>query len=178
VTPSGGPTRLTDVQEPGTTPTTAPEQVAPVLRLRPIRTLVVSRDLDYRDRALTVISQLGPTAFAVGTLADPEDLLSLVVAERADVVVLDATDCERDVAAVVRRLAEPLPRVGIVVVCHHCTAAARKLNALPKWGWTQDLRSGVERAYGEGNPLRPRLVASPRRDDSQRQPGLRPLTRR
>lgn len=166
------------MQDPGTTPTTAAEHVAPVLRLRPIRTLVVSGDLDYRDRALTVISELGPTAFAIGTLADPEDLMSLVVAERADVVVLDATDCERDVAAVISTLAEPLPRVGIVVVCHHCSAAARKLNALPKWGWTQDLRAGVERAYGEGNPLRPRLLSSVRRDDSQRRPGVRPLTRR
>jgi hypothetical protein len=143
-------------------------QIAPVVRLHPIRTLVVSRDLDFRERALTVISALGPTAFAVGSLADPDDIVNLVAAERADVVVLDATGCEPDAARVIARLAEPLPRVGVLVVCHHCSVAARELNALPKWGWTQDLRSGIERAYGEGSPLRPGLMASVRRDSSKR----------
>ena len=150
------------------TPAAAAEQIAQVVRLRPIRTLVVSHDLDYKDRALRVVSELGPTAFAIGSLSPPDDVVALVATERADVVVLDATGCEHDVAAVISKLAEPLPRVGIVVVCTHCTAAALELNALPKWGWTQDLRVNVERAYGEGNPLRPGLLASVRRNGASR----------
>lgn len=153
------------------------QRIAPVVRLRPIRTLVVSRDLDYRERALTVISELGPTAFAVGALSDPDDVVNLVAAERADVVVLDATGCEPDAARVIAKLADPLPRVGVVVVCQHCSGAARELSALPKWGWTQDLRAGVEHAYGEGNPLRPGLRATVRRGSSKRR-ALQTLIRR
>jgi len=154
------------------------EPSAPVVRLRPIRTLVVSGDLDYKDRALTVISELGPAAFAVGSLSAPEDVLNLAAAERADVVVLDASGCEHDAAAVLSKLAERLPRVGIVVVCQHCSAAAVELDALPKWGWTQDLRAGIERAYREGNPLCPGLLASVRRNGPRERRGVRPLTER
>jgi len=165
------------MQEPETT-AAEPEQIAPPVRLRPIRTLVVSRDLDYMDRALTVISELGPTAFAIGGLSDPTDVVKLLAAERADVVVLDATGCHDDAGAIISKLADALPRVGVVVVCQHCSDAARQLGALPKWGWTQDLRAGVERAYGDGNPLRPRLRSSVRRAIASKPHGLRPATRR
>jgi methylmalonyl-CoA mutase cobalamin-binding subunit len=164
------------MQEPQTNPADT-EQLAPLYRLRPIRTLVVSDDLDYKDRALTVLSELGPTAFATGSLSDPDDVVKLVAAKRADVVVLDATGCHEDAATIICKLADALPRVGVVVVCQHCSDAARELDALPKWGWTQDLRAGVERAYGEGNPLRPRLLASVRRAGASQRRRLRPSTK-
>jgi len=127
--------------------------LAPVIRLRPIRTVVVSPDLAYRERAMTVLSELGPIWFAVTALPEPDDVESLLGERQADVVVLDATGCEAAARRVVAALAQSAPRVGIVVVCHHCTEAARELRALPKWGWTQDLRGGVELAYREGNPM-------------------------
>jgi DNA-binding NarL/FixJ family response regulator len=165
------------MRESETTPAEA-EPSAPVVRLRPIRTLVVSGDVDYKDRALSVVSELGPTAFAVGSLSVPEDVLNLAAAECADVVVLDASGCEHDAGAVISKLAECLPRVGVVVVCEHCSAAAVALDALPKWGWTQDLRAGIECAYREGNPLCPGLRAAMRRNDPRERRGVRPLTER
>ena len=152
------------------------EALAPVVRLRPIRTLVVSSDRAYHERATAVLAPVGSVRFATGALLDPDEIAAQVVQERPDVALLDATDRESAVRAVVEALAEAAPRTGIVVVCHHCTPAARELAALPKWGWTQDLRAGVERAYGEGNPLSPASRAGVRRRPSwQRMAG--PLKR-
>lgn len=151
--------------------------LAPVIRLRPIRTLVISRDLAYRERAMAVLSELGPVSFAVTSLADSGDVVSLVQDEGADVVVLDATGCESATRSAIEALADAAPHSGVVVVCHHCTEAARELQALPKWGWTQDLRAGAELAYRYGNPLRPGgLSALGRRSAWQRMAG--PLLRR
>jgi hypothetical protein len=49
--------------------------------------------------------------------------------------------------------------VGVVVVCERPTAAARQLGALPKWGWTEDLRSAVESASVRGRPRLPEGIA-------------------
>lgn len=130
----------------------ATEPLAPVIRLRPIRITVISTDVAYRERAWTVLSELGRVSFVVSSLAEPDDIAGLLRAEPADVVVLDATGCETAAGKVLATLAAKTPRTGVVVVCHHCTQAARELSALPKWGWTQDLRAGVERAYRDGNP--------------------------
>lgn len=160
--------------EPGSAGT---ERLAPVVRLRPIRTLGISPDLAYRERAWTVLSELGPVSFTVASLADADDIAALLHADPADVVLLDATGCEMATRQVIATLAETTPRTGIVVVCHHCTEAARDLRALPKWGWTQDLRAGVEIAYREGNPLsRAALSSLRRRSPWQRMAG--PLLRR
>jgi len=139
------------------------QSLAPVIRLRPIRTLVVSLDGAYRARARTVLSALGPVAFAAPSLAEPAEVARRLLEERADVVVLDATGCEPEARAVIGRLAEVAPRTGVVVFCQHCTERARELGALPKWGWTQDLRAGVELAYREGNPLSAGTLSSLRR---------------
>jgi len=153
------------------------DALAPVIRLRPIRTLVVSSDVAYHRRALTVLVELGKVSFAVVSLSDPGDIASLLRSEGADVVVLDATDCEAAAQHVIEHLADASPRTGVVVVCHHCTDAARSLQALPKWGWTQDLRAAVELAYHDGNPLCPGALSSVRRRSAlQRMAG--PLRRR
>ncbi|CAA9518001.1 MAG: hypothetical protein AVDCRST_MAG67-3177 [uncultured Solirubrobacteraceae bacterium] len=136
------------------------DPLAAVIRLRPIRTTVISPDITYRERAWTVLSPLGSVSFALVALTEPEDIAGLLREQPADVVVLDATGSERAAHAVIAALAETAPRTGVVVVCHHCTAAAQELGALPKWGWTQDLREGVELAYGEGDPHSP---VTPRR---------------
>jgi len=47
----------------------------------------------------------------------------------------------------------------------------------PKWGWTHDLRAGVEVAYNDGNPVRRGALGSVRRRSPwQRMAG--PLLRR
>ena len=137
--------------------------MAPVVRLHPIRVLVVSTDLPFHDRARLVLGPVGRVICAVTSLDEPRDVASLAVQERADVVLLDATECEHAAPAVMTALAEAAARAGVVTVCHHCTDAARELGALPKWGWTQDLRAGVEDAYRAGNPLSPLGLGSLRR---------------
>jgi NAD(P)-dependent dehydrogenase (short-subunit alcohol dehydrogenase family) len=118
-----------------------------------IRVLVVGTDARYRERARTVVGELGSVAFAVAEPSDPDDVNALVQRERADVVVLDATDCEAAVARVVAVLSAKAPRLGIVVVCEHLTAAARELNALPKWGWRSELSAAVQHAHIDGSAL-------------------------
>ena len=145
--------------------------LAPVIRLHPIRTMVISADIAYRERAWKVLSGLGDVSFAVTALTEPDDIAALLRAEPADVVLLDATDCEAAAWEVIATLAKAAPRTGVVVVCHHCTEAARQLRALPKWGWTQDLRAGVEDAYRDGNPLSPALGSLRRRSPWQRMAG-------
>ena len=162
--------------ETGPGPARSPS-LAPVIRLRPIRTLVISPDLAYRERATTVLSELGPVSFAGTSPEDPDHIAGLLTQAPVDVVVLDATGCENAARRVVAALADVAPRSGVVVVCHHCTEAAREIGALPKWGWTQDLRAGVELAYREGNPLCPGgLSVLGRRSPWQRMAG--PLRRR
>lgn len=149
----------------------ATHSLAPVIRLRPIRTMVVSPDIAYRERAWRVLSGLCRVSFAVTALTEPDDIADRLRAEPADVVLLDATDCEPAAREVIATLARTAPRTGVVVVCHHCTAAARELRALPKWGWTQDLRAGVENAYRDGNPLSPALGSLRCRSPWQRTAG-------
>jgi hypothetical protein len=133
------------------------------VRLHPIRSLVLSSDRAYRERALAVLAGLGPVSFATIALASCEDLpdvLALVRHERPEVVVLDASGCEAGVARVIVALAEASADVGVVVVCERSTAAARQLGALPKWGWTQDLRGAVEAAWMDRRPRAPEGIAT------------------
>jgi hypothetical protein len=124
------------------------------------RTLVVANDAHYHARAKTVLGELGDVTFASAAPTDPEDVTWLVCQERADVVVLDATGCEGAVARIIAALSTAAPRLGVVVVCEHLTDAARELDALPKWGWTRELRAAVQRAQVDGNPLLRRVSLS------------------
>jgi hypothetical protein len=137
-----------------------------------IRALDVGTDARYRERAQTVIGDLGTVSCAIVAPIDPDDVQWLVRHERAEVVVLDATECEAAVVQVIVALSAAAPRVGVVVVCEHLTGAARELCALPKWGWTRDLRAAVQRAVVDGSPLlRPRR---PLRSQRRERRGLTP----
>jgi hypothetical protein len=133
--------------------TVNPQRVAAPSGATTIRVLVIGVDARYRDRAQTVIGELGPVAFAVAEPTDPDAVAVLAHRERADVVVLDATGCEAAVAKVVAALAAKAPRLGAVIVCEHLTEAARSLNALPKWGWRSELSAAVQHARIDGSPL-------------------------
>jgi CheY-like chemotaxis protein len=154
----------------------ATQDLAPVIRLRPIQTLVVSPDQAFRARAVAVLSALGPVSLAADALAEVEDITRLRSDRQADVVLLDATGCEAIAQEFIAALASTAPRTGVLVVCQHSTAAARTLHALPKWGWTHDLRAGVELAYQAAHPLAGTLGAQRRRSPWQRMAG--PLLRR
>jgi hypothetical protein len=145
-------------------PASASDAKSPVIRLHPIRSLVLASDIAYCERVLAVVGDLGPVLLAMTAVhgcGDPTDVVALVRHENPDVVVLDATGCEEGVERLVPSLADELPRVGVVVVCEHSTAAAQRIGALPKWGWTQDLRRAVERAYDDrGRRIRRRGPAA------------------
>jgi len=143
-------------------------------RASALRVLVVGVDEHYRERANAVIGELGGVTFADTRPTDPETVVALAGHEQADVVVLDATDCETAVACVVTALAVAAPRLGVVVVCEHLTDAARDLGALPKWGWTRDLRVAVQQAELDGSPLAPRPAALPRPDARRDLRGVTP----
>jgi hypothetical protein len=131
--------------------TSASDARSSVIRLHPIRCLVLASDVAYCERVVAVVGDLGPVLLAMTAAhgcGEPADVLALVRRENPDVVVLDATGCEKGVERLVPALADELPRAG-VVVCEHSTAGAQRLGALPKWGWTQDLRRAVERAYDD-----------------------------
>jgi hypothetical protein len=129
------------------------ETLAPVIRLHAIRTLVIGRDLAFRQRAVTVFAELGIVAFAVAPLEVPEEVVALIARERADVVVLDATGCAPAIARVVYELSECAPRVGVVLVASR-TDQSPRLPTLDKWGWAEELTRAVQHAYHRGNPLK------------------------
>ncbi|MDP8908666.1 MAG: hypothetical protein M3N47_06015, partial [Chloroflexota bacterium] len=66
---------------------------AQVIRLHSVRTLVISRDLAFRQRSMTVLEGLGVVSFAVAGPEARDEVVALIRHERADVVVLDATAC-------------------------------------------------------------------------------------
>ena len=124
-----------------------------MIRLHQIRTLVIARDLAFRQRAVTVFSELGVVAFAIAALDAADEVLALITRERADVVVLDATGCAAAVAQVIYELCEQAPRVGVVLVSSGGDDANR-LPTLDKWGWAEELSRAVQQAYHRGNPLK------------------------
>lgn len=130
-----------------------PTQCGQVIRLRSIRTLVIARDLAFRQRAMTVLADLGVVSFAIAAIDASDAVLELVGREHPDVVVLDATGCARAVGGLVYELYERAPRMGVVLVSSNAADERVGLPALPKWGWAADLSHAVQEAYHRGNPL-------------------------
>lgn len=144
----------------------SPQSIPPSGHRGPIATLVVGTDAAYHDRAQATLGELGRVSFALTEPTDADVVRSLVAHERADVVVLDATGSEGAVQTVLGELAASTPRLGVVVVCEHLMGNERGLQALPKWGWTRDLRVAVQIAGHDGSPLvsRGTLAAAARRE--------------
>ena len=135
----------------------------------PIRTrvVVVGPTSRYRERAQSGLGELGDVDFTLTLPTDPEDITWLVArgAARRRRARRDRLR-GRGRARPSRRWPSASPRIGVVVVCEHLTDAARELHALPKWGWTRELRTAVQRARLDGNPLgaRRKPLDGPRRD--------------
>lgn len=130
------------------------DAMAPVIRLHQIRTLVIARDLAFRQRAVTVLEDLGIVAFVVAPIEPVDDVVALIQRERADVVMLDATGCGAAVARLVYELRELAPRVGVVLVGNRGDDRSQRLPTLDKWGWAAELSHAVQQAYHRGNPLK------------------------
>jgi hypothetical protein len=106
---------------------------------------------------MTVLVELGFVAFAVASLEATSEIVDLVVRQRADVAVLDATGCARAIAPLVTALFAVAPRVGVVVVADEVDRAVQSLAVVPKWGWAADISRAVRDAYRLGNPLKEEL---------------------
>ena len=130
-----------------------PAVSAKVIRLHTIRTLVIARDLAFRERAMTVLADLGVASFAIAAIDAHGRVLALIDHERPDVVVLDATGCAASIGNLVCELYEHAPRMGIVIVSSNDRDERLGLPSLPKWGWAADLARAVQEAYRQGNPL-------------------------
>lgn len=130
---------------------------APVIRLHQIRTLVIARDLAFRQRAVTVLKDLGVVAFVVAPVEPVDHVVALIERERTDVVVLDTTGCVPAVARLVYHLCELAPRVGIVLVGSRDDRSHHP-QTLDKWGWAEELSRAVQQAYHRGNPLKEESV--------------------
>ncbi|MGH3991919.1 MAG: hypothetical protein ACRDSN_05580 [Pseudonocardiaceae bacterium] len=129
-------------------------QAATVVRLRPIRTLTIARDLAFRRRAMTVLAELGPAAFAVMAPEPTGEVAALVVQQGADVVVLDVTGSAAALPQVLASLSEHAPRVGVVAISDRSDRAGHDLHVLAKWSWAAELTRAVQDAYRLGNPLK------------------------
>jgi hypothetical protein len=132
---------------------TALGELAEVVWLHRVRTLVVARDLAFRRRAMTVLGDLGVASFAIAGADARGELLALVAQERPHVVVLDATGCAPATVAFAHELCERSPRVGVVLVSADGDERGLGLPVLPKWGWADDLTRAVRAAYHCGNPF-------------------------
>ncbi len=135
-------------------PGAGPRPPAQVIRLRSIRTLVIARDLAFRQRAMTVLADLGVVSFAIAGADSRDQVHALIADEQPDVVVLDATGCTQAVGGLVYELYEHAPRMGVVLVSSTGNDERLGLPTLPKWGWAADLSHAVQEAYNHGNPLR------------------------
>ena len=127
-------------------PPSASDATPAVVRLHPIAVLVAGSDVAFRERALGVLAELGTVGVTNAGPGELDALLAIVRDERPDVVLLDASGHEAEAGRFILTIAETSAPVGVVVVCEQATPGARRLAALPKWGWTQDLRSAVELA--------------------------------
>ena len=135
-------------------PRVEPAEQAQVIRLHSVRTLVIARDLAFRQRAMTVLADLGVVSFAIVGIDARARVLALIDEERPDVVVLDATGCTQAIGGLIYELYEHAPRMGVVLVSATGEDERLGLPTLPKWGWAADLSHAVQEAYHRGSPLK------------------------
>lgn len=135
-----------------TEPTPA-SAAATVSLLRPIRTMALGSDLAFRQRALTVLAPLGPTAFAVAAFDEPSEVVELVHRQRPNVLLLDVSTKVPRLPELLAELCARAPRVGVVLVAD-APIRTHAVPVLAKWGWAKDLSRAVQDAYRRGNPLK------------------------
>jgi hypothetical protein len=103
---------------------------AAVIRLRPLRVVIVSRDRRFRAVTSMLAARRGCSTSSLGA---PEWLGDLLAGGRVDVVLVDGMALLREVADEVLRVA-PLPApVGLVLAAETDEPAPSELVAVAKW---------------------------------------------
>jgi hypothetical protein len=126
-------------------------EIAGVRLLRPVRVLVCGSDDSFVSRAAADLLGMG---FDVVAATGPAEVVDLAVAERANIVILDASGGLRSAAALAAAL-EALPQRICVLLASPKRAAAARLgyDVVPAAASADELASAVHRAY-RGGPSR------------------------
>jgi len=114
-----------------------------VVRLHPLRVLVLSEDHHYRSVTSMLIGHRGCT---VTTTANSTRVPELVTRDDVEVLVIDAERSPEEAESTAAAVGE-LPRsVGVVLVSDVGPFRGARASVLPKWGPFEDLFMAIERA--------------------------------
>lgn len=122
------------------------ETEAKVIRLRPLRVLVVSDDDPFRAVNTMLISRRGCRVFGLsGAYAAAE----LIARERIDVVVVDGIARRCALADELAVTADLVPPIGVVCVGDAPQGGSGSDRMLEKWGSFEDLFAAIVEADRE-----------------------------
>ncbi len=121
----------------------AREDGAQVIRLRPLRVLVASRDHRFRAVTSMLLSRRGCTPFSAG---DVTDTAATIARERIDVALVDGLELLREIARDVALGEARTPAVGVVVVGDGAPAVTAGIPTLAKWDDFDRLFAAIVRA--------------------------------
>lgn len=116
-----------------------------VVRLQPVRVLLVGSDLRFIRVAAALLSFEG---YSVQSCDRPRELMELVHRLRTDVVVIDATRSLGEAARAtvsLRTLPRPVP--AVLVVDEGGSSLAAGVPLLSKWGRFEELSARIGEAY-------------------------------
>jgi CheY-like chemotaxis protein len=116
---------------------------AQVVRLRPLRVLIVSADHRFRAVIVMLMARRGCSAFSCSA---PDSVAQRVIADRADVVLIDGVETLREVAEEIAQTDASLPPVGVVLVAERDEPVPAGLRALTKWGEFEELYAAAVEA--------------------------------
>ncbi|MHB8234067.1 MAG: hypothetical protein ACYDHT_05370, partial [Solirubrobacteraceae bacterium] len=128
------------------------DQAAEVIRLHPLRVLVVSPDHRYRAVVEMLLERRDCHPFGLGSCSD---VAATIARERIDVVLVDGEPLLREVAHDVALSDAVCPPVGVVLVCDAQAQSPTGLRALVKWGEFEELLGAI----GEADRARARPSA-------------------
>jgi hypothetical protein len=120
--------------------TDAHEGDAAIIRLRPLRLLIVSADHRFRAVIEMLVARRECCAFGVSS---SDNIAEEIVRERVDVVLVDGPVLLREVAREVALSEAHAPPVGVVLVGEASEPAPAGLHALAKWGDFDDLFAAI-----------------------------------
>jgi hypothetical protein len=116
------------------------QAAAEVIRLHPLRVLIVSPDHRYRAVVEMLLERRDCRPFGLGTCTD---IAATIARERVDVVLVDGEPLLREVANDVALSDAICPPVGVVLVGDAEAPSPAGLCKLPKWGEFDELFAAI-----------------------------------
>lgn len=134
----------------------AADTEATVVRLHPLRVLVVSADQSFRTVTVMLIARRGCSALSLDAAAQVGGLLAH---ERIDVVVVDGLALLRDVARELACAVTPTAPVGVVLAAERDEPIPPELVAVTKWSPFEHVFAAI--AQADRRRARPRAFGCP-----------------